>query len=670
MIDYKKELNPEQLDVVLHGDGPALVLAGAGSGKTRVVTYRVAYLLEQGVKPEEILLLTFTNKAANEMLSRVRSIVGTGDSRLGVWGGTFHAIGNRVLRSYADRLGFGRDFTILDNEDSRDLVKLCLKEALTDVESKRFPSAATIFDVISFARSARVPIEESLDRKYPRFLQFSGEIESIAAAYARRKRMANAMDFDDLLAFWLELLQTDAAVSDRLCSLFRYVLVDEYQDTNPLQAAITDHLASKHGNLLVVGDDAQSIYSFRAAAVENILTFPKRFPKAKIFKLETNYRSSPEILKLANAIISGNREQFKKNLRPVRPADVKPVVVAFSTAGEEAEHVARRILSLRQDGLALNDMAVLFRATHITQPLEMELMRRDIPYEYRGGMKFFERAHIKDILAFLRIRENPKDAMAWMRVLSLQEGIGEATAGKLLDRVRGISDAQKVLELDPVQILGTKAFRGWNTFLASYRPLTGMDLPAPMIRTLVEGPYKDHLIREHQDAESRIQDLEQFAIFAEGYKKLGDFLSEVALKDDYGAKRSAGATEDRERLILSTIHQSKGLEWDAVFVIHMVEGVFPNKRAAVEENGIEEERRLFYVAATRARRSLNLSYPTTAGYDILSIQNPSQFLDELNPKLIEARRPTAHGDEPVIELDRLGERSVGNHQYLRDVNEL
>lgn len=669
MIDYKKELNPEQLDVVLHGDGPCLVLAGAGSGKTRVVTYRVAYLLKQGIKPEEILLLTFTNKASAEMLGRV-ALLSQGSETRKIWGGTFHSLGNRVLRSYADRLGFGRDFTILDNEDSRDLIKLCQKDTLTDVESKRFPSAATIFDVISFARSARVPIEESLDRKYPRFLQWSGEIETIAAAYARRKRMANAMDFDDLLAFWLELLQTDKTVSDRLCSLFRYVLVDEYQDTNPLQAAITDHLASKHGNLLVVGDDAQSIYSFRAAAVENILTFPKRFSKTKIFKLETNYRSSPEILKLANAIISGNREQFKKNLRPVRGAEVRPTVTAFATAAEEAEHVARRILRLRQEGTPLSEISVLFRATHITQPLEMELMRRDIPYEYRGGMKFFERAHIKDILAFLRIRENPKDAMAWMRVLSLQEGIGEATAGKLLERLRGITDASAVLGLDPAQILGAKAFRGWGTFLASYRPLAGMDLPAPMIRTLVEGPYKDHLVREHPDAESRLADLEQFAIFAEGYKKLGDFLSEVALKDDYGAKRSAGESLDRERLILSTIHQSKGLEWDAVFVIHMVEGVFPNKRAAVEENGIEEERRLFYVAATRARRLLNLSYPTTSGYDILSIQSPSQFLEELNPKLLEARRPAPAGEEPVIELDRLGDRATGEHQYLRDVSDL
>lgn len=658
------ELNPEQLDVVLHGDGPCLVLAGAGSGKTRVVTHRVAHLLANGAQPQEILLLTFTNKAAQEMLSRVATICeGKVDPR-GIWGGTFHATGNRILRSFAPRIGFGRDFTIVDAEDSRDLVKLCIKDAIVDVDSKRFPSAATLHDIISYARNAMVPIEESVDRKYPRFLPFAGEIESIAAAYARRKRMANAMDFDDLLCFWLELLRSDAEASERLTNAFRYILVDEYQDTNPLQAGITDHMASKHGNLLVVGDDAQSIYSFRAAAVENILSFPKRFPGTKVFKLETNYRSSPEILKVANAIISENREQFKKKLRPVRSALVKPTLTAFATAGEEAESIAKRILRLHNDGMTLNNISVLFRATHITQPLEMELMRRDIPYEYRGGMKFFERAHIKDILAFLRIRENPKDAMAWMRVLSLQEGIGEATAGKLLERVRGITEPNGILGIDPVQILGAKAFRGWNTFLASYRPLAGIDRPAPMIRTLVEGPYKDHLTHEFPDAESRLQDLEQFAVFAEGYTKLGDFLSEVALKDDYGAKRTAGAPE-RDRLILSTIHQSKGLEWDAVFVIHMADGIFPNKRAALEENGLEEERRLFYVAATRARRELNLSYPTTSGFDILSIQNPSPFLEEIPRTLIESRRPTPSGDEPVIELDRLGER-----QLLKDVSEL
>ena len=673
-VDLVKDLNPEQRKVVMEGDGPCLVLAGAGSGKTRTITYRVAHLIASGVKPEEILLLTFTNKAANEMLSRVKGLVGAesgGEGRVGVWGGTFHATGNRILRSYADRLGFGRDFTILDSEDSKDLVKLCIKEALTDAEIKRFPSAGTLHEVISYARNAMVPVAESLDLKFPRFSSHTEMAENIAAAYGRRKRMANAMDFDDLLAFWLELLRTDAAVRDRLAGAFRYILVDEYQDTNPLQAGITDHLAAKHGNLLVVGDDMQSIYSFRAAAVKNILTFPERFPKAKVFRLETNYRSTPEILRLANAVIAENEQQFKKKLKPVRPSAAKPNLIAFAAASEEAEHVARRILALHRAGTPLAEIAVLFRATHITQPLEMELMRRDIPYEYRGGMKFFERAHIKDVLAFLRIRENPKDAIAWMRTLALHEGIGEVTAGKLLERVRLFAKGENLDSFDAGAVLGAKSAAGWRQFLRTYQPLATLDCPAPMIQALITGPYREYLAREYPDVENRIQDLEQFAVFAGGYKKLGEFLSEVALKDDYGARRS-GAVPESDRLILSTIHQAKGLEWNAVFVIHLVEGIFPNKRALLEENGLEEERRLFYVAITRARHELALSYPTTSGFDILSIQQPSSFLAEVGPKLVQLYRSVPGGSaEEVIELDPLGERRsrvAGN--LLPDVAEL
>lgn len=663
--DFSRDLNPEQRRVVLEGDGHCLVLAGAGSGKTRTVTYRVAHLIGQGVRPDQILLLTFTNKAANEMLSRVKALVGVprggagdGSSRVNVWGGTFHATGNRILRHYADRIGFGRDFTILDMEDSKDLVKLCLKEMISDAaDLKRYPSAATIADVVSFARSAMIPVGEALDYKYPRFTQHEDLVSEVGKAYARRKRMANAMDFDDLLAFWLELLQTDVAARERLTEAFKYILVDEYQDTNPLQAAITDHLAAKHGNLLVVGDDAQSIYSFRAAAIKNILTFPDRFPKVKVFRLETNYRSSPEILKLANAIIAENEEQFKKKLRPIRPAAERPTVVSFPTASDEAEYIAREVLRAHTSGTPLREIAVLFRATHVTQPLEMELMRREIPYEYRGGMKFFERAHIKDVLAFLRIRENPKDAIAWMRTLALHEGIGEATAGKLLARLRELPSASDVGSIDAAAILGVKAARGFENFMRSFRPLLDLKRPGDMIRAVLGGPYRTYLLHEYPDAEQRVQDLEQFATFAERYQELGTFLSEVALKDDYGAARDAGADE-RDRLVLTTIHQAKGLEWDRVFVMHLVDGVFPNKRAALEENGLEEERRLFYVAATRARKRLMLTYPTTSGYDILSILQASSFIQDLNPKLVDTLRAEGPAIRPVVSLDAV--------QYLHD----
>lgn len=650
-VNLEKDLNPEQQRVVRDGDGPCLVLAGAGSGKTRTVTYRVAHLIASGVRPEEILLLTFTNKAANEMLSRVRQLVGAsgdGAERARVWGGTFHATANRILRSYADRLGFGRDFTIIDTEDGKDLIKLCVKQAVPEPELKRFPGAGTLADVISYSRNALIPLGEALDLKYPRFLPHEATIADIAARYTRRKLAANAMDFDDLLAHWLQLLNTDTAARERLSAAWRYILVDEYQDTNPLQAAITDRLASTHGNLLVVGDDMQSIYSFRAAAIENILSFPKRFPRAKVFKLETNYRSSPEILRLANTVIKENDRQFKKKLKPVRPAHAKPSLASFGTASEEAEYVAKKILMLHREGTPLSNMAVLFRATHSTQPLEMELMRREIPYEYRGGMKFFERAHIKDVLAFLRIRENPKDAMAWMRALSLHAGIGEATAEKLIERMRTAPASRQLDSFDAGTVLGAKAVVGWNEFMRTFSPLLALERPAALIRALLLSPYREYMEREYPDSENRIADIEQFASFAETYRSLGAFLSEVALKDDYGARRDAPAAE-ADRLILSTIHQAKGLEWDAVFIIHLIEGVFPHKRAAREENGLEEERRLFYVAITRARRDLLLSYPATSGYDILSVLEPSSFIGELGPQVLTVLHRDADGFRETIE---------------------
>ncbi|MDO8599075.1 MAG: UvrD-helicase domain-containing protein, partial [bacterium] len=432
-ITYEKDLNGEQLDVVLHGDGPCLVLAGAGSGKTRTIVYRVAYLLDADVLPQQILLLTFTNKAANAMLSRVEQLLG--HTPQGLWGGTFHHVANRILRRYARIIGYQSNFTILDEEDAQDLLKLCVKDVGVDTTSKRFPAPRVLKSIISLSRNSQKDLGEVIADRHPKFIPLTSTIVEIAQAYDRRKRAANSMDFDDLLVNFLRVLEQPGPHHE-LSNQFKYVLVDEYQDTNRIQAAIVARLASTHNNLLVVGDDAQSIYSFRAAEVENILRFPDAFPGCRTFRIETNYRSTPAILDVANAVIAENDAQFAKTLRPVRRGGVRPQLIQSQTMEDEARWVATRILSLRDDNVALQDIAVLFRATHLSEVLEMELVKRDIPYDYRGGTRFFERSHVKDALAFLKVIANPADEAAWLRVLRMQQGIGDVGAMEIIQRIR------------------------------------------------------------------------------------------------------------------------------------------------------------------------------------------------------------------------------------------
>lgn len=640
------ELNAEQQRVVREGDGPCLVLAGAGSGKTRTLTYRVAHLLGSGVPADRVMVLTFTNKAAREMLGRVEAAVGRAHAS-GVWGGTFHATANRILRQYGERIGYQLNFTILDTDDARHMVKTAVADAGVATSARRFPSPGVMTDVISYARNARVSYEEALDIKSPRFADLAGDVEEVARRYAESKKRANAMDFDDLLANFLLLLQTDTPAREKLANQFKYLLVDEYQDTNPLQAELTDILASKHRNLLVVGDDAQSIYSFRAASIENILSFPKRFPDAKTFRLETNYRSSPEILALANDIIEKNENQFEKTLRPVRLAHAKPVLVPTATRAEEAAFIAEKILDLHHAGTPLREIAVLFRSTYLTESLEFELNRRDIPYDYRGGMKFFERSHIKDIIAFLRFIQNSKDEAALARVLTRFPGIGEGAATAIIARLReGATDFDGELS--------SKVAAGYRQFADIIARAQEKTTPAAMIRSILTTWYADYLAAEHTDARARVDDLEQFALFAERSRSLESFLTDVSLREDYGAeRRGAGEKGEKDQMVLSTIHQAKGLEWDTVFIISLTATDFPNRRAQLEENGIEEERRLFYVAATRARKNLFLTYPIASGNDMLSVVGPSMFLEELDRRLITELRPSPQGYEPVIEIERV-----------------
>jgi DNA helicase-2/ATP-dependent DNA helicase PcrA len=645
-VDYSKELNPEQLDVVMRGDGPCLVLAGAGSGKTRTIVYRVAYLIERGVKPENILLVTFTNKAAKEMLFRVEQLLGTFPKSL--WGGTFHHVANVLLRKYARALDYDNNFTILDEDDSKSLISLCVKSLRIDPKKMRFPSNGVLRSLISYSRNTGESLEDLISEGKPEFMKIMPQIIDVAREYEARKKRANAMDFDDMLVNLRNLLRDHENVRQALGTQFKYILVDEYQDTNHLQAEIVTLLAQVHKNILVVGDDAQSIYAFRGADIANILNFPKLFPDAKMFKLEINYRSTQPILDVANEVIKHNIEQFPKKLQHVREGSIRPVMVPAASDEQEAEFVAQRILELRDEGMPLPKIAVLFRAAYHSQALEFELTKRDIPYEFRGGVRFFDRAHIKDVLAYLKVVNNPRDEMSFLRVLQHQVGIGEQTAGQLFDVIQGAmrdSDERHVLEavfeeLSPVQ----RAEKGWKTLRGILEALIAdrEQGPETLVRVVMDSDYQDYLRNQYQDAEDRIADLEQLALFAGKYKSLDSFLSEVTLQEDFGV---VGASEDRsakEQIVLSTVHQAKGLEWSAVFMIHLSDAYFPHARALTEDGGMEEERRLFYVAVTRAQEYLYLTYSLASGYRTMTmhLNAPSPFLKEIPEKLLETYQLT------------------------------
>ncbi|MFA6106033.1 MAG: UvrD-helicase domain-containing protein [Patescibacteria group bacterium] len=628
MIDFEKELNAEQLDVVFHGDGPCLVLAGAGSGKTRAITYRVAYLMEKGVNPENILLVTFTNKAAGEMKERVKQI--TGQTSFLPWSGTFHHISYRILKQYAALLGYGNNFTVLDSDDSESLIKICIKEFRPD-DTKRFPSASAVASVISFSRNAERPLTEVVEERYPQWLMFLNELHQIATAYEKRKKESNAMDFDDLLINF-SILLNQPGVGEKFSSQFQYILVDEYQDTNKIQASIIRKLSVKHKNLLVVGDDAQSIYSFRAATIENILQFEKDYPGAKIYKIETNYRSSEEILLVANSVIENNREQYKKELKTSRRGE-KPGLYPQIDQQSEGQFVAEQIEKLLKEGVPPKEIAVLFRAAYHSQMLEVELVSRGIDYDYRGGTRFFERSHIKDILAYLRILNNLSDTAAWLRVLMHEQGVGPAAAQKVIEAVRVLHKPEEV-EPTGKGVLSGKALAGFENFILIWNKLSSSVMaPSELIDALVNSAYKDYLDTEFVDSKERLQDIKQLALFAENYEDLSEFLANTTLQESFALPKPG--EKKVEKIVLTTVHQAKGLEWTAVFIINLSNGAFPSERSAREPKGLEEERRLFYVAVTRAKKHLYLTYPMAGGAFGDFLSGPSRFLDEIGTELLD-----------------------------------
>jgi DNA helicase-2/ATP-dependent DNA helicase PcrA len=669
-IDYSAELNEQQLAAVTARPGPLLVIAGAGSGKTRTLIYRVAYLLENGIDPRNILLLTFTNKAAREMLGRVANLLPVDAS--GLWGGTFHSIGNRILRRHGNALGYSSGFTIMDREDQKDLVDAVVASAGIDPKEIRFPKGDVLAEIFSFVVNTENPLEELLAEKFPYFLPLLEKIQDVRERYEKKKKATNSMDFDDLLQKTLSLFQQHERIAEIYRRQFQFILVDEYQDTNKIQADLVDLLARDHHNVMVVGDDAQSIYSWRGANFQNILEFPKRYPDAQVFKIEMNYRSVPEILEVANAAIAANVQQFRKHLSATRESKaLKPALVALNDGGEQAQFVAQRILELRDEGVDLNDIAVLYRAHYHAVELQLELSRRGIPYQITSGVRFFEQAHIKDVTSFVRFVANPRDEVAFKRMVKLLPGIGNRTAENLWQKWAadavvagdlsavppakadegGSSDATSTApgvsapgysfgERFVAMNVPSKSKKSWEQLahtLDEIAPAGQPNMPSEMITSVVEAIYDDYAKVNFTNYELRREDLNQLAIFARQFKDVHEFLAQLALISNVDAEAAPAQISDKEAVNLSSVHQAKGLEFHTVFVIWLTDGMFPSNRSLDTRDALEEERRLFYVAITRARDELYLAYPQmrlSGGYGDV-FQRPSRFLQEIPNELVE-----------------------------------
>jgi len=636
VIDYEKELNLEQRDVVTAPDGPILVIAGAGSGKTRALTYRVAHLIQQGIDPGQILLATFTNKAARSMLSRVETLVDVDLGRL--WGGTFHHVGNRILRRHAGMLGYDLSYSIIDAEDSRQLINTGIRELGIHTADGIFPKPSVVGEIISLSANTGVAIEEIIEGRYRSLARCITDILKVALRYRLRKKELNVMDFDDILLNWRTILTDFPEIQGEYAERFRHILVDEYQDTNIIQAEILDLLAARHRNLMVVGDDSQSIYSFRGANFSNILRFPERYPDAQVFKLETNYRSTPEILALANMSIVNNRQQFEKVLRAVRKKGVRPVFVPLRNVLQQADFVAQRIIELADEGVPLGEIAVLYRAHYHSMELQMELVRRGIPFEIRSGIRFFEQAHIKDATAFMRIAANPLDEIAWKRVLKLYPKIGDVTARKIWEFVASRGEPLDAVFSDEFMKQVPKGaaagIDGFRETLKAVRELAASHALTQIIDVILQGGYRERMDEKYGDGASREEDLRQLSDFSAEFESLEEFLSDLALMTNITEEEAAYRPEENNhRVVLSSIHQAKGLEWSVVFMIWCSEGMFPLARALKEPGGEDEERRLFYVATTRAKDQLYFCHPlisrTGNAWGMEAV--PSRFIAELAP---------------------------------------
>jgi DNA helicase-2/ATP-dependent DNA helicase PcrA len=613
-------------------------------------------VLENGVKPWNVLLLTFTNKAAREMLARVTELLGPEAD--GIWGGTFHSIGNRILRRHAELIGFRAGFTILDREDQAELLKSTARDAGAPLKDKRFPKPEVLAELFSLAVNTGRPLHDVVRDRFGYFAEIAETIAAVQAAYTRRKLAANAMDFDDLLVRVLGLLREHPDVAAHYREQFRHILVDEYQDTNLVQVELVDLLGSQHGNIMVVGDDAQSIYSWRGANFENILNFPRQHPGAQTYRIETNYRSVPPILEVANAAIRANARQFQKNLRAWRKAGGRPVLAELPTNNDQAAYIASQVLELNRKGLNFREMAVLYRAHFHSMEIQLEFTRRGIPFEVTSGLRFFEQAHVKDAAAFLKFAVNPTDETAFRRMVRLLPGVGEKTADSLWETVKaGVAGAASFGEVLRSAKPPARAAKVWEQLaetLDEIAPGRKPVAPDRAIETLMEAVYEDYMKSEFANYENRREDLRTLTGYARQFPSVEDFLAQVALLtnvDGTGSRRD----EDRDRVVLSSVHQAKGLEWRAVFVVWLTEGMFPGSRSIENADALEEERRLFYVAITRGRDHLHLTYPQirlNSGYGE-PFQRRSRFLAEIPAHLVEKpgadeapRRPASSANPP------------------------
>lgn len=643
--DLAELLNEQQLAVVTTKARHALVIAGAGSGKTRTLTYRVAWLLSQGVPGYRILLLTFTNKAAREMLERVYRSVG--EKAGNIWGGTFHSVANRILRTHAERLGYRAGYTILDSDDQKSLMRSLVKQyAGTSSGTSPFPKPDILLSLHSLALNTGQDWDELLQTNFPHLNKHAQTIRSIFEGYAQRKREANAMDFDDLLTNLMLLLRDDEEVRSVLQSRFGHVLVDEYQDTNVLQERIISLLSGgAFTDLVVVGDDAQSIYSWRGARVDHIFEFTQRYPDAEVYKIETNYRSLPAILAISNAAISSNVRQFRKVLRPARASDGSlPIIFPAPDNHTEASFVVDRIRDMLNQGESPSEIAVLYRAHFHSLDIQVELTRRNIPFRVTGGLRFFEQAHIKDVVAYLRLLANPRDEMAFRRIIAPLPKVGDATADKMWQAWQRMCRAWDDAPSDSRTIFAQMAKKadvpaaarsGWESTLRMLDSLATDDKalsPSEMIEKVL-AHIEPTLYTVYENAEERVEDIRQLARSLSDAENLDDFLSQIALLSETDIN---ALTPDAPRITLSTIHQAKGLEWNNVFIIFLGEGMFPHYRAinSAKPHEAEEETRLFYVAVTRAKNRLFLSYPRYNGRNFDGQYcHPSRFLTSLPPEL-------------------------------------
>jgi len=608
--DYRwlDDLNPEQRAAVTHTQGPLLVVAGAGSGKTRTIAYRVAYLIAQGVDPERILLLTFTRRAAQEMLGRAAAIIARGTSTTGrVWGGTFHSIANRLLRKYAKAAGIRQNFTVMDQGDSQDLINIIRHEMGLQSKERRFPRKATCLAIYSRCVNSSEELRSVLERDYPWCEQWENELRGLFKAYVTRKQRRNVLDYDDLLLYWAEVL-SNRELAKRLSGMFDHILVDEYQDTNLLQAQILRGMRKGNDNIMVVGDDAQSIYSFRGATIRNMLDFPKQFPGTKVVNLEQNYRSVTSILETTNRVIAQANERYTKNLWSKRKGGEPPKLVTCKDETQQDNYIIERVLGHFEQGIPLRRQAVLFRAGHLADSLEIELSRRDIPYHKYGGLRFLEAAHVKDLVAFLRLVENPRDEIAWFRALQLMNGIGTGWARRAIRHVGENGYAAKSISSFVPPPAAKEQMKAFSNLI---KDLVSMGSLGPAAQVDRIRKFYDPLLKMlYENPLARIRDLVSLEQIASSYRSRRSFLVDLQLDPPTSTSDLAGPPhKDDDWLVLSTIHSAKGCEWEVVYLIHAADGFLPSDLSTGSNAEIEEELRLTYVAMTRARDALYVTWP-------------------------------------------------------------